>query len=48
MKRVVIELEDDFHKKIKLQAVMTDKSVKGYIKGLLEADLQQKEKEQTR
>ena len=46
MKRLVIELEDDFHKKIKLKAVMADKSIKKYIEDLLEADLE-KEKEQT-
>lgn len=46
MKRIVIEIEDDFHKKIKLQAVAKDKTVKGYVLDLIKADLQ-KEKEQT-
>lgn len=46
MKRIVIEIEDDFHKKIKLQAVTKDKSVKGYVLDLIKADLQTK-KEQT-
>ena len=46
MKRIVIEIEDDFHKKVKLQAVTKDKSVKGYILDLIKTDLE-KEKEQT-
>ena len=43
---VVIELDDDFHKKIKIRAITSDRSIKGYIKELLEQDLC-KEKEQT-
>ncbi len=46
MKRVVIELDDDFHKKIKIRAITSDRSIKGYIKELLEQDLC-REKEQT-
>lgn len=46
MKRVVVELEDDFHKKVKMQAVANDMSIKGYIKELIQKDLEVK-KEQT-
>lgn len=47
MKRIVVEMEDDFHKKVKVKAISNDKSIKGYVKELIEKDLQ-KEKEQTR
>lgn len=40
MKRVVVEMEDDFHKKMKLKAVSSDKSIKEYVKELIEKDLQ--------
>lgn len=46
MKRIVVELEDDFHKEVKMMAISKDMSVKGYVKELLEKDLQVK-KEQT-
>lgn len=46
MKRVVIEIDDDLHKKIKIRAITSDRSIKGYIKELIEQDLR-KEKEQT-
>lgn len=46
MKRVVIVLEDDFHKKVKLRAITSDRSIKDYVKDLIEQDLR-KEKEQT-
>ena len=47
MKRIVVEMEDDFHKCVKIKAVSNNKSIKGYVKELIEKDLQ-KEKEQTR
>lgn len=47
MKRVVIELEDHFHKKIKIRAITSDRTIKDYVKDLIEQDLN-KEKEQTR
>lgn len=44
MKRIVVEMEDDFHKKVKMKAILNDKSIKNYVKELIEKDLQ-KEKE---
>lgn len=46
MKRLVVEIDDDLHKKIKLQALANDKSIKDYIRDVINHDLQ-KEKEQT-
>lgn len=40
MKRIVVEMEDDFHKKVKVKAVSSDKSMKDYVKELIEKDLQ--------
>lgn len=47
MKRLVVELDDDLHKKIKLQALNEDKSIKNYVRDVIRKDLQ-KQKEQTR
>lgn len=47
MKRLVVEIDDDLHKKIKLQALTRDKSIKDYVRDVIKEDLQ-KEKEQTR
>lgn len=46
MKRITVELDDDFHKKVKMQAVIKDISIKEYLRQLLESDLETK-KEQT-
>lgn len=43
MKKIVIELEDDLHKKVKMQALSTDKTMKDYVRFILEKDLQKKE-----
>lgn len=47
MKRLVVEIDDDLHKKIKLQALNEDKSIKDYVRDVIKEDLK-KEKEQTR
>lgn len=44
MKRVVVELNDDFHKTLKMEAVKQGKSMKQYVTELIEKDVQ-KEKE---
>lgn len=46
MKRIVIELDDDLHREIKVRAVTSDRSIKTYVTDLIEQDLS-KEKEQT-
>lgn len=46
MKRLVVEIDDNLHKKIKLQALNEDKSIKDYVRDIIKEDLQ-KEKEQT-
>lgn len=46
MKRITVELDEDFHKKVKMQAVMSGISIKEYLRQLLEKDLEAK-KEQT-
>lgn len=46
MKRLVIEMEDELHKNIKVRAASKGRSMKDYVKQLIEHDLQ-KEKEQT-
>lgn len=45
MKRLIIQLEEAFHKKIKMQALSVDKSIKQYVTDLLEKDLQTKKEE---
>lgn len=45
MKRLVIELDDAKHKKIKMEALRLDKSAKQYVTELIEKDLKTKEKE---
>lgn len=47
MKRITVELDDDFHKNVKMQAVMKGTSIKEYLRQLLEKDLETK-KEQSR
>lgn len=42
VKRITVELEDDFHKRVKMQAIMKDMSVKEYLRQLLEKDLETK------
>ena len=46
MKRLVIEMDDNFHKEVKVKAASNGNSMKDYVKQLIEKDLQ-KEKEQT-
>lgn len=46
VKRLVIEMEDNFHREVKIRAASRDSSMKDYIKQLIEKDLQTK-KEQT-
>lgn len=47
MKRLVIEMEDVFHKNVKIKAASEEMTMKDYVKRLIANDLQ-KEKEQTR
>lgn len=44
MKRIAVELDDDFHKRVKMQAVIMDMSIKEYLSQLLEKDLETKKK----
>ena len=46
VKSISVELDDDFHKRVKMQAVIMDMSIKEYLSQLLEKDLETK-KEQT-
>lgn len=39
MKRVVIEFEESLHKKIKMQALQQDVSIKQYVTDLIISDL---------
>lgn len=48
MKRVVVELEEMLHRRVKMEALQNDKTVKQYVTELIEKDLETKEKEQTR
>lgn len=45
MKRVVVELEDNFHKQVRLEALRRDKSVKQYLTELIEKDLEAKKEQ---
>ena len=42
VKRIAVELDDDFHKRVKMQAVIMDMSIKEYLSQLLEKDLETK------
>lgn len=46
MKRIVIEIDDELHKSVKMRAVSQEWSIKNYVKQLIMHDLA-KEKEQT-
>ena len=46
MKRLVIEMEDELHKNVKIKAASIDQSMKDYVKQLITNDIY-KEKEQT-
>lgn len=46
MKRLVIEMEDEFHKSVKIKAASEEIPMKDYVKRLIINDLK-KEKEQT-
>jgi len=47
MKRLVVEIDDAFHREIKVQALSEDKTIKDYVRDVIRADLATK-KEQTR
>lgn len=46
MKRIVVDLEEELHKKMKIKALQDDKTIKKYITDLIEKDVEEK-KEQT-
>lgn len=43
MKTIAFQIEDKFHKNIKIQATKDGKTIKDYIIELIEKDLEQKE-----
>ena len=46
MKRLIVDLDEELHKKMKIKALQDDKTVKQYIANLIEKDVETK-KEQT-
>jgi hypothetical protein len=44
IKSIAFLIDDEFHKKIKLQATNEDKTIKNYIILLIEKDLEEKNK----
>ena len=46
MKRLIVDLDEELHKKMKIKALQDDKTVKQYIADLIEKDTETK-KEQT-
>lgn len=42
MKRVVVEMENDLHKKVKIKALNLDKTTKDYVLDLIKKDLEKK------
>lgn len=46
MKRLIVDLHEELHKKMKIKALQDDKTVKQYIADLIEKDVETK-KEQT-
>ena len=46
MKIISFQISDDIHKKLRLEAVMNEKSIRRYLTELIEKDLKTK-KEQT-
>lgn len=46
MKRIIVDLEEELHKKMKIKALQDDKTIKKYITDLIEKDVEAK-KEQT-
>lgn len=46
MKRIIVDLEEELHKKMKIKALQDDKTIKKYITDLIEKDVEEK-KEQT-
>ncbi|WP_154468149.1 hypothetical protein [Eisenbergiella porci] len=46
MKIISFQISDDLHKKLRLEAVMNEKSIRRYLTELIEKDLKTK-KEQT-
>lgn len=47
MKRLIVDLDEELHKKMKIKALQDDKTLKQYIADLIEKDVKTK-KEQTR
>lgn len=45
MKRLVIELEDNLHKKVKSKAFQKEISMKDYVTELIKKDLRKEEKD---
>lgn len=43
MKRLVIEMEDELHKNVKIKAASEEMPMKDYVKRLITNDLQKKE-----
>lgn len=46
MKQIIVDLEEELHKKMKIKALQDDKTIKKYITDLIEKDVEAK-KEQT-
>lgn len=46
MKRIIVGLDEELHKKMKIKALQDDKTIKKYITDLIEKDVETK-KEQT-
>lgn len=46
MKRLIVDLDEELHKKMKIKALQDDKTLKQYIANLIEKDVKTK-KEQT-
>lgn len=42
MKRLIIDLEDELHKKMRIRALQDDKTVKQYISELIQKDVETK------
>jgi hypothetical protein len=48
MKRVIIELDEEFHKQLKIFCFTKGITLKDYISGCVKKDLESRKKEQTR
>lgn len=45
MKRITVELENDFHKKVKIRALSTDKTMKDYVLDIIKKEMSGKEEQ---